>query len=142
MKKILVIGGACQGKTEWVQKTFPKYKNISVETLLSDNREGRLKGFVWLNKFHLNMKQWIMQDKEYQNELELIMKNPSWLIVSDEIGNGIVPMDKRNRRWREETGRALCTIAREADEVYRIYCGIPTKIKGSDVECFPLYGHV
>lgn len=134
MKKILVIGGACQGKKEWVQSVFPEYKDISVEALLTENREGRQKGFVCLNQFHLNMRHWIMQDKNYQEDLNFIMSNPSWLIVADEIGNGIIPMDKLERKWREETGRALCKIAKEADEVYRIYCGIPEKIKGSEIE--------
>ncbi|HAU84353.1 MAG TPA: hypothetical protein DCW90_02230 [Lachnospiraceae bacterium] len=129
MKKILVIGGACQGKTEWVQLTFPEYRNISVEDLLTENREGRQKSLVCLNHFHHCMRQWIKQGKNYEKDLNFIISNPSWLIVADEIGNGIVPIDKLERKWREETGRALCKIAKEADVVYRIYCGIPEKIK-------------
>lgn len=133
MKKILVIGGAYQGKTEWVQETFPQYQNISMETLLEANKQGKIKGSIWLNKFHLSMKQWLSEKGDYKKNIELIKKNPSWLIVSDEIGNGIVPMNQSDRKWREETGRALCDLAKEADEVYRIYCGIATKIKGSEV---------
>lgn len=129
MKKILVIGGACQGKTEWVRTTFPEYKNISVEDLLTENREGRTKGFICLNQFHLCMRQWMNEDKNYEEALNFIVSNPSWLIIADEVGNGIVPIDKFERKWREETGRALCKIAKEADVVYRIYCGIPEKIK-------------
>lgn len=129
MKKILVIGGACQGKTEWVRTTFPEYKNISVEDLLTENREGRTKGFICLNQFHLCMRQWMKEDKNYEEALNFIVSNPSWLIIADEVGNGIVPIDKFERKWREETGRALCKIAKEADVVYRIYCGIPEKIK-------------
>lgn len=133
MKKILVIGGAYQGKTEWVQKTFPEYKDISVESLLSENRQGRVKGRVLINHFHLNMKQWLNREAEYKQNLDYLLQNPSWVIVSDEIGNGIVPMEKTDRQWREETGRALCKLAKEADEVYRIFSGIPMKIKGCDV---------
>lgn len=133
MKKVLVIGGAYQGKTEWVQKTFPQYKNISIETLLAENKLGGIKGNIWMNKFHISMKQWLSEQREYKKMIELIKKNSSWLIVSDEIGNGIVPMNEADRKWREATGRVLCDLAQEADEVYRIYYGIATKIKGSEV---------
>ena len=98
MKKILVIGGACQGKTEWVRTTFPEYKNISVEDLLTENREGRTKGFICLNQFHLCMRQWMKEDKNYEEALNFIVSNPSWLIIADEVGNGIVPIDKFERK--------------------------------------------
>ena len=51
------------------------------------------------------------------------------MITSDEVGLGIVPLDRKVREWREATGRALCRIAAEADEVYRVSCGIGMKIK-------------
>lgn len=133
MKKILVIGGAYQGKTKWVEKTFPQYQNISIETLLEESKLGKITNNIWVNKFHLGMKQWLVEKREYKKILQLIKKNPSWLIVSDEIGNGIVPMNEADRKWREETGRILCDLAKEADEVYRIYSGIAIKIKGSEV---------
>lgn len=133
MKKILIIGGKCQGKTKWTQENFPEYKNESAEELLKENRQGRVKGKVWINGFHLYMKQWLRAKEDYKEKTKLLVENPSWIIVSDEIGSGIVPMDKEEREWREETGRMLCKIAEQADEVYRVFCGIPTMIKGSDV---------
>ena len=132
VKKILVIGGACQGKTAWVEKKFPEYQQVSVDVLLQENKLGHMRENIQIHSFHLLMKQWLSQGREYKEQVALLMKNPSWLIVSDEIGNGIVPIDKKEREWREETGRMLCELAKEADEVYRIYCGIPTKIKGRE----------
>lgn len=52
-----------------------------------------------------------------------------WLVISNEIGSGIVPIDKKDRLWREQTGRMLTKIASQADEVYRVFSGIPQKIK-------------
>lgn len=136
MKKILVIGGECQGKTEWVQRQFKEYTNISAERLLKDNRSGKVVSGACINKFHLIMKQWIKDGRDYKEELAFIRNNPSWLIIANEVGSGIVPMDKSDRIWREEVGRALCELAKEADEVYRVYCGIPTMIKGGDYSCY------
>lgn len=132
VKKILVIGGACQGKTAWVEKIFPEYQEVLVDVLLQENKQGNTRENIRIQGFHILMKQWLSQGREYKEQVALLMKNPSWLIVSDEIGNGIVPIDKKEREWREETGRMLCELAKEADEVYRIYCGIPTKIKGCE----------
>ena len=50
------------------------------------------------------------------------------LIVND-ISQGIVPMERELRDWREMTGRAMLYISKEADEVYRVFCGLGSKIK-------------
>ena len=52
------------------------------------------------------------------------------VVISNEIGYGIVPMDKFERRYRELTGRICCDIAKESKEVHRVVCGIGTIIKG------------
>jgi adenosyl cobinamide kinase/adenosyl cobinamide phosphate guanylyltransferase len=53
----------------------------------------------------------------------------SIIIISDEIGNGIVPADAFEREYRERTGRILARLASRADEVVRILCGIEQRIK-------------
>ena len=58
-----------------------------------------------------------------------VKKNPDCIIICDEIGNGIVPMDPFERVYRERTGRILISLAENAEEVERIICGIPQKIK-------------
>lgn len=60
---------------------------------------------------------------------ELVKKNPDAVICSNEIGGGIHPLDKDERIWREETGRALCILAENAEQVTRVFCGIPKRIK-------------
>ena len=60
---------------------------------------------------------------------ELLQRNPDAVVVCNEIGLGIVPLDPFERRWREETGRALCILAEGAERVTRVYCGIPQVIK-------------
>lgn len=51
------------------------------------------------------------------------------IIIIDDISQGVVPMDKTLRAWREATGRAMLYLSEEADEVYRVFCGIGQKIK-------------
>ena len=51
------------------------------------------------------------------------------VIVGEEIGSGIVPMDAFQRKWREETGRIYCMLAAKASQVWRVVGGIGQRIK-------------
>lgn len=51
------------------------------------------------------------------------------IVVCDEIGCGVIPIDRFERDWREQVGRILCEIAKETPSVERLFCGVPTEIK-------------
>jgi adenosylcobinamide kinase/adenosylcobinamide-phosphate guanylyltransferase len=52
------------------------------------------------------------------------------IIVSNEIGMGLVPDNPLGRVYRDILGRANSIIADKADEVFMMVSGIPLKIKG------------
>lgn len=56
--------------------------------------------------------------------------NTSLVVVTGEVGMGIVPENSLARSYRDLAGEANQMIAAVADEVYLTVCGIPTKIKG------------
>ena len=62
----------------------------------------------------------------------LLTENPGAVVVCDEIGLGVVPLDPFERRWREETGRLCCTLAERAGRVVRLCCGIPQVLKAPE----------
>ncbi|MCD5391000.1 bifunctional adenosylcobinamide kinase/adenosylcobinamide-phosphate guanylyltransferase [candidate division NPL-UPA2 bacterium] len=51
------------------------------------------------------------------------------IIVSNEVGMGIVPDSELGRRFRDIAGRVNQMVAKEADEVYLLVSGLPIKIK-------------
>ena len=51
------------------------------------------------------------------------------VIITNEVGQGIVPGDKMSRDFRDIAGRVNQKIAAEVDEVYLVVAGIPVKIK-------------
>ena len=51
------------------------------------------------------------------------------ILIGEEVGSGIVPMDAYQRRWREETGRIYCMLAEQAVQVWRVTGSIGQKIK-------------
>ncbi len=55
----------------------------------------------------------------------------SWIVVSNEVGMGIVPGDSLSRQYRDHLGRMHQQIAQMADRVYLTIAGIPLDIKAS-----------
>ena len=51
------------------------------------------------------------------------------IVICDELGCGVIPAEKKDRIWREDVGRILCSLAARAESVERIICGIPVRIR-------------
>lgn len=66
------------------------------------------------------------------NELTAIMDklHASFIIVSNEVGAGLVPEVKLGRIYRDILGKVNQLVAQRASEVYLLVAGIPVKIKG------------
>ncbi len=106
----LVIGGAYQGKRAYVEAHYP---NEAV-----------------VENFHLLLWEWLQAGIEPQSYLE--EKLPDFLdkvVICEDIFCGVVPVDPLERRWREELGRGVTRVAREAEEVVRVFCGLGTRLK-------------
>ncbi|MCR5580216.1 MAG: bifunctional adenosylcobinamide kinase/adenosylcobinamide-phosphate guanylyltransferase [Pseudobutyrivibrio sp.] len=109
---ILVIGGSYQGKTEYATGTFPRAK--------------------FFNQLHLFIKKRLEEGKseeEILTEIHSTISEGEWVVIADEVGNGIVPIDDSSRIYREVAGRILIELAREATEVHRVVLGIGVRIK-------------
>ena len=55
--------------------------------------------------------------------------NPEVIIICDEIGCGIVPLEKSDRDYRENVGRIMCRVVERAEHAERLICGIPQRLK-------------
>lgn len=67
------------------------------------------------------------------NNLVICIRNTdaTFLIVSNEVGWGLVPDNRIGRIYRDLLGKANQILAEQADEVYLMVAGIPLKIKPS-----------
>ncbi len=52
------------------------------------------------------------------------------VIVSNEVGHGIVPDNALSRRFREAQGRLNIALAAQADRVVQVTAGLPLVLKG------------
>jgi len=68
---------------------------------------------------------------EVQAFLDLLKSPPCDLIlVTNEVGMGIVPLNALSRKFRDEAGRLNQEAAKLADQVFFVVSGIPMSIKG------------
>jgi adenosylcobinamide kinase / adenosylcobinamide-phosphate guanylyltransferase len=75
-------------------------------------------------------------EKEVVDEIEQLQRSmnkvdASFLIVSNEVGMGLVPDNRMGRLYRDLLGRANQMLARSSDEVYLLVAGIPLRVKPS-----------
>ena len=113
----LIIGGAGQGKLDYVlEKTGLGPQDVG------HSPDGGKPIFYGLET-------WI-RDHMDEDLHDLLERNPNVIIICSEVGCGVVPVDKAERAWREAVGRLCCRLAQRADRVERIFCGLPTVLKG------------
>jgi adenosylcobinamide kinase/adenosylcobinamide-phosphate guanylyltransferase len=53
----------------------------------------------------------------------------SFIMVTNEVGTGLVPVSSTGRLYRDELGKANQILAEHADEVYMMVAGLPVPIK-------------
>ncbi len=73
-------------------------------------------------------------EKEAQFEVDQLLNclkkvEASFIIISNEVGMGIVPDNRMGRLYRDALGRVNQTLAQNADEVYFLAAGIPLRVK-------------
>ena len=60
---------------------------------------------------------------------QIFTKDIQKVIICNEVGYGLVPVDSFERYYREQVGRICTTLAKQADKVTRVVCGIGTELK-------------
>ena len=119
----MIIGGACRGHMQ--RRCFSDVRWTNGEQC--EKEQSFSTGEFHFHKYIERL----LSEGEDISELakQLKEKNPDLILVTDEIGYGIVPMDPFLREVRETTGRICTELAKDAKSVIRVVCGIPTVIK-------------
>ncbi len=73
-------------------------------------------------------------EKEVTNEIGELVEcishlDASFIIVSNEVGTGLVPANTMSRLYRDLLGKANQLLAQRADKVYLMVAGLPVQIK-------------
>ena len=122
----LIIGGAYQGKLTYAVKKY----NLSQSDLCDLNYgfpSGGYRCYYHFERLTRAAADEGISAAELVNALLPYIKNS--VIISREIGCGIVPTDKTERLYRELHGEAIRLLAETADSVTRIFLGLPEVLK-------------
>lgn len=102
---IFVTGGCFQGKQQWVLQNC-QVQPFRVADGAVCSMEA-IKSAGVLDHFHLLVRRWMQAGKIPADETEKILSdNPDIVIITDEIGSGIVPLDVKEREWRKYTAES------------------------------------
>lgn len=132
----LIIGGVCQGKGDFVKERYRleeadicycRYRDEEGQLLFEggiDFTKGAIHGlehFIrWCLYNGIEAKDYLEKNKEtWQKKV----------LICTDLSSGIVPLEKELREWREMVGRTMVYLGKEAEEVTRLFCGIPQRLK-------------
>ena len=127
---IIIIGGAFQGKKQYAERVtgipgdqMTDGADCSLEEIYSCQ---------CLYHFHEWIRARLQEDRDMSHlEEELLRVNPDIVLISNELGYGVVPVDAFDRKYREAVGRICTKMAAAAKRVVRVTCGIGTVIKNA-----------
>lgn len=131
-------GGRSQGKLEYVLKKKGFGKDVVVDgsnlkTVCGSN--GKLlieldNKYLVVDHFHELTRNYAdIPEVLYGFVEKLVNERDDIIIISDQVGGGIVPLDRADMEWRELHGRIMCKLVGHASHFERIICGIGQVIK-------------
>lgn len=144
-----ITGGYFNGKAKWVRDQFglsersdylwlSAYQSNKLE-LPFQNKEIQLLIIEGVEQY---IKKWIDLDIDIQiiraQAKDLVEKALNWeqahknnelILIGTDISKGIVPIEKKDRQWRDITGWVYQDIVTTSDSVYMVWYGISKRIK-------------
>ena len=125
---IFILGGSDQGKTDFALERF----GLTVDDVFVCDEETDTIDFSrriisHIERFALSCVRRGEEPIEYW--LAHMDEMCAAILISDDVSCGIVPIDTTLRAWREANGRANNRLAREAGEVWRVFCGLGQRLK-------------
>lgn len=122
---ILIFGGYYQGKLSFAKSNFSFATTDCYNCTTDINFSYPV--LYNLDQYFLHLVEANLSPTDFI-EANLIKLQDKIIILTD-ISCGVVPTSAPLRQWREEVGRCMLLLSKEATEVYRIYCGLPTRLK-------------
>ncbi|MBQ7151980.1 MAG: bifunctional adenosylcobinamide kinase/adenosylcobinamide-phosphate guanylyltransferase [Synergistaceae bacterium] len=128
----LILGGRYMGKRTRAEKIFGPFEKIyDLEQIdpeelpvLSDKKKSLVMNLqAGVKKLLLKN---LLPLKFFEERMEFL---GACAITGDEISSGVIPVDKFERQWRDETGRVYQFFSSRADSVERVFAGLAIKLK-------------
>lgn len=124
----MVVGGAYEGKTDYAKWKFNLTDSDIVDGFECSQRE------LMNSKCVKHAEELVRRSiKRGEDPMKLadsmIRYNPDMIVIANEVGCGIVPVNSGERAFREAAGQFCTKLASYSDEVYRVVYGTGMLIK-------------
>lgn len=119
---ILIIGGAYQGKLDFVKETFG-IADADVYTCGDGEIDFSKRCIYHVEEFAFGHPDPIGYFQTHREEWR------SSILILQDVFCGVVPIGAETRAWRQNTGRLAQYLSREASRVSRIFCGLEQRLK-------------
>jgi len=138
-----VTGGAFNGKSNWVRRTYPINEQNSIwvsgyaGAQLPDSLPSVTKYWI-VSGIEQYIKDWLIDCDEKAVREKWLDKLTEWncldgdqtmILIGSDISKGIVPASHEERLWRDVTGRIFQDTAKICDRVDVIWYGMNIQIK-------------
>ena len=137
--------GEMEQRIEQHRKQRPQHWHLIEETLYLDqifdrvvNRDSGIKEVVLIDCMTLWLSNWLCS---YSDEVYLQQRDDfiaalqgfegDCIIVSNEVGSGIVPIGELSRRFADQAGWLNQALAKVSDNTTLVVAGLPLVLKGS-----------
>lgn len=130
---ILIIGGAYQGKLDYAKAEY----GLTDDDVFTCEEGSTAIGFdeKIVDHFERYVLALIKAGQVPERAVGMQIRAGRYkgrIIICDDISQGLVPMDKTERAWREGDGRTMVKVAEQADKVIRVFCGLPVVLKDDE----------
>lgn len=120
---ILITGGSYQGKLDYAKNRF----HLTDGDICPGGVDLSKKCLAYIERWALECLRGGGEPADFFRENADALRDK--IIITTDVSSGVVPMDPELRAWREACGWMNGDLARQADEVWRLFCGIPQRIK-------------
>ena len=112
---ILVIGGLGAGKREYVKREY----GYADDDIAAGTLDGR--------PVAADVQELAGRGGDEEALFSALLRKD--VVICNEVGCGVVPLDAADRAWRDAVGRLCARLAARANRVVRVCCGLPIVIK-------------
>ena len=124
---ILIFGGACQGKLNFAETSLSLSRD---DMFVCSEKQGISYDNRIIADFHNYISGAVQRgDNPVSYVISHMEQFRDKAIIIEDVCGGLVPLGKDQRAYRESTGKIMQLFSQEADEVYRVFCGIGEKLK-------------
>lgn len=145
-----VVGGAFNGKAKWVKQQYERQRNECdwrsayhssftkerFEDVASFSRCTVLEGMEQYIRAHLSQSESLDTIRaHFQQQLQIWLawekaeKGRILVIIGNDLSKGVVPIERKDRNWRDLTGWCYQDMTAEANRVDWIWYGIGKRLK-------------